>query len=85
MIRRLRFKLVIACIVSLLLVLSVIMGILNTINYRDIVQDADNVLNILRGNSGVFPFPENSYDWRVDGPRYKSPELPFEIRFFPAF
>ena len=82
MIKRLRFKLVIACMVSLLLVLVIIMGILNTLNYRDIVLDADNVLDILRVTDGIFPFPESTYDWRVDGPRYKSPELPFEIRFF---
>ena len=82
MIRRLRRKLIVACMLSLLLVLSSIMGILNVLNYRDIVGDADSILRILKENSGQFPLLEEMYDWRVDGPRYKSPELPFEIRFF---
>ena len=82
MIRRLRFKLVAVSMGSLLLVLAVIMGILNAVNYRGILQDADSILDILRDNAGSFPLMEEIYDWRVDGPRYKSPELPFEIRFF---
>ena len=82
MIRRLRFKLIVVCMLSLLLVLALIMGILNIVNYRGIVRDADSILDILRDNAGIFPLVDAIYDWRVDGPRYKSPELPFEIRFF---
>ncbi len=82
MIRRLRFKLIVVCMLSLLLVLTAIMGFLNVVNYRGIVQDADNVLNLLKANSAQLPRLQESFDWRNDGPRYKSPELPFEIRFF---
>lgn len=82
MIRRLRFKLITACMLSLLLVLVVIMCALNMLNYRGIVQDADSVLELLKENSGQFPQLQESFDWETDGPRYKSPELPFEIRFF---
>ena len=82
MIRRLRFKLIVVSMLSLLLVLAVIMGFLNVVNYRGIVQDADNVLNLLKANSAQLPRLQESFDWRNDGPRYKSPELPFEIRFF---
>ena len=82
MIRRLRFRLIAACMLSLMLVLAVIMCILNVVNYRGIVQDADSVLTLLKENSGQFPRLQESFDWENDGPRYKSPELPFEIRFF---
>lgn len=82
MIHRLRFKLVAATMLSLLLVLTVIMCTLNTVNYRGIVQDADSVLDLLRENAGRFPEIPERFDWQIDGPRYKSPELPFEIRYF---
>ncbi|MGN0184704.1 MAG: sensor histidine kinase [Aristaeellaceae bacterium] len=82
MIRRLRFKLVAATMLSLMLVLTVIMCALNIVNYRGIVQDADSVLELLRDNGGHFPEMPETFDWRIDGPRYKSPELPFEIRYF---
>lgn len=82
MIRRLRFKLIVASMLSLLAVLTVIMCALNIVNYRGIVRDADSVLDILRENSGRFPELSETFDWRIDGPRYKSPELPFEIRYF---
>lgn len=82
MIRRLRFKLVVVSMLSLLAVLSVIMCALNVVNYRGIVQDADSVLNLLRANAGQVPQMQEDFDWRIDGPRYKSPELPFEIRYF---
>lgn len=82
MIRRLRLKLIVVSMASLMLVLTAIMGFLNAMNYRGIVQDADSILDILRKNSGELPLPVALYDWEVDGPRYKSPELPFEIRFF---
>ena len=82
MIRRLRFKLIVVCMLSLLLVLVAIMGFLNVVNYRGILQDADKVLNLLKANSAQLPRLQESFDWRNDGPRYKSPELPFEIRFF---
>lgn len=55
MICRLRFKLVAATMLSLLLVQTVIMCALNVVNYRGIVQEADSVLDILRANGGRFP------------------------------
>lgn len=82
MMRRLRLKLIAACMLSLLLVLAIIMCALNALNYRGAVQDADSVLDLLKENEGQFPQLQESFDWETDGPRYKSPELPFEIRFF---
>lgn len=82
MIRRLRFKLIAVCMGSLIAVLTVIMCALNIVNYRGILQDADSVLALLKANAGQVPLLQESFDWTKDGPRYKSPELPFEIRFF---
>ena len=67
---------------SLLIVLTVIICILNTITYRGITQDADSILELIIKNDGEFPSPETNFVWQEDGPRYKSPELPFEVRYF---
>lgn len=82
MMRRLRFKFILVSMLSLLAVLTVIMLTLNIVNYQGIIQDADSVLALLQQNAGQLPRMQESFDWRNDGPRYKSPELLFEIRFF---
>lgn len=84
MIRKLRVRFIAASMLSLLLVLSVILGILHATNYRGILADADSVLAILTDMSGVLPDMEGDFRWQEAGPRYRSPELPFEIRFFSA-
>lgn len=89
MIRKLRLKLILASMLSLLFVLSVILGVAGAINYRKIVMDADSILAILRQNNGSFPRGERMEippfsgngrpregDWRF------SPEMPYESRYF---
>ncbi|MGN0436915.1 MAG: sensor histidine kinase [Lachnospiraceae bacterium] len=55
MIKKLRKKLVITAMLSLLLVLIVIEGIVGFLNYYKIATDADRVLEILEQNDGKFP------------------------------
>ena len=47
MIRKLRRKFTLVCMLSLLVVLVVILGVVNALNYREIVSDADGVLAML--------------------------------------
>ena len=82
MIRKLRIKFILVSMFSMLLVLSVILGIVNVLNYDEIVHDADSVLALLNAHAGELPVPVQAIDWRSAGDRYKSPELPYEIRFF---
>ena len=84
MIRKLRVKFILVSMFSMLLVLSVILGIVNVLNYEEIVRDADGVLALLNDHAGELPVPVQAIDWRSAGDRYKSPELPYEIRFFSA-
>ena len=84
MIRKLRIKFILVSMLSALLVLSVIMGFVNVLNYDEIVHDADSVLALLNAHAGELPVPVQAIDWRNVGDRYKSPELPYEIRFFSA-
>lgn len=85
MIRKLRIKLIIASMVSLLAVLLVIMSAVNIVYYRQVMQDADNTLALLAENNGFFP--KTNREPPPDEPFPKkelhlSPELPYETRYF---
>lgn len=87
MIRKLRAKLILASMLSLLLVLAVIFVVVGVLNYRKIVSDADSILGILKANDGSFPIEERqeapfSSDGYNRTNRRFSPELPYESRYF---
>ena len=63
MIRKLRMKMILASMLSLLAVLLVILSAAGMLDYRRIVSDADRVISILVENDGRFPMerpPENA-------------------------
>lgn len=68
MIRKLRTKLVAAAMLSLLAVLTVILGVILLTNYRGIVSDADRILDLLADNQGKFPEIKADFDWEELGP-----------------
>lgn len=85
MIRKLRIKLIIASMVSLLAVLLVIMSAINLVYYRQVIRDADSTLALLAENNGFFP--KTNHEPPPDEPFPKkephlSPELPYETRYF---
>ena len=55
MIRKLRIKLIITSMVSLFSVLLIVMGTISLLNYRGVIEDADQILGILAENDGSFP------------------------------
>lgn len=79
MIRKLRLKFVVICMLSLLVVLSVIIVGMNIVTYQNMVRQADELLELLEDNEACFP--------AFSGPGGKlpphlSPEVPYETRFF---
>ncbi|MCD8077064.1 MAG: HAMP domain-containing histidine kinase [Lachnospiraceae bacterium] len=93
MIRKLRVKFILATMFSLFVVLSIILGIVAALSYRQVVTDADSVLEILCENGGAFPdsyFEGNGstdksggtflFGFRL-GSRLTE-ELPYESRYF---
>ncbi|MCD7848011.1 MAG: HAMP domain-containing histidine kinase [Oscillospiraceae bacterium] len=65
MINNLRLKLIGATMLSLLIVLSVVVGVIAFSTYQGIIDDADAVLSLLADNGGSFPekideFPSDS-------------------------
>ena len=55
MIRQLRKKFIVVAMLSTLLVLTLLIGSIQVINYHDILKNADELLNILAENNGSFP------------------------------
>lgn len=91
MIKKLRIKLIVASMASLLAVLIIIMGSISIINFRKVVTDADRTLSVLAENDGAFPDMSYSPKNRAEGdePKRKefsfSPEMPYESRYFSVF
>lgn len=97
MIKRLRRKLVAACMISLAIVLAVILGGVNLMSYQKVVADADTVLTLLGNNDGEFPKLHSGSETPPDGgvpmdrgrgkrdllgTKGLSLETPYESRFF---
>lgn len=97
MIKRLRRKLVAACMISLAIVLAVILGGVNLMSYQKVVADADTVLTLLGSNDGEFPKLHSGSESPPDGEvpmdrgrgkrdllgtKGLSLETPYESRFF---
>ena len=98
MIKKLRAKLILACMFSLAVVLLVILGGVNLMSYQKVVSDAATVLSLLAANDGAFPklrAPQEEKDEGYFAPfgtpggkpnlfnqRIMSPETPYESRFF---
>lgn len=78
MIQRLQKRFILISMSSLLLVLILIIGSMNVVNYYTMIKDADEILSILLSNKGVFPKGD-----KMGGPHHGlSPEAPYENRFF---
>lgn len=74
MIRKIRFRFSLIIVLAVFVVLSIIIGLINAINYSNVASNADDVLDILAVNDGAFI--SKPIDPEI------SPELPFETRFF---
>ncbi len=98
MINNLRLKLIGATMLSLIVVLSVVVGVIAGATYQGIIEDADIVLTLLADNDGSFPeklddlpaddigTPDNSNNnagnVRRQNDILSSPELEYETRYF---
>ena len=81
MIKKLRIKLILVSMLSLLVVLLVIVGSINLLNVHRMVDEADGVLDILAKHDGRLPMQEEFTDLE-DSPTYTSSEVPYESRYF---
>lgn len=87
MIKRLRRKFIIVAMCSVFAVLVLIIGLINTVNYVRVVQNAESIVSLLKAGGGQFGIGEGGKDIfdRDSGFNHQkpmSPETPFETRFF---
>ena len=83
MIGKLQRKFVLSAVLAIFLVLTVIMGIIQVMNYQKLAANADQLLTLLADNGGKFP-KRPPGEGRDGNPAMKrmSPETPFESRYF---
>ena len=88
MIKKLKIRFICLAMASLFVELAVSVIGMNAINYSTIVKEADDVLNFLSRNQGVFPETEGIMPNEHKAPNAQiapkrfSPETPYESRYF---
>ncbi len=89
MIKKLRIRFIISAVASVLVVLTIILGVVNILNYKDLADDADYLLEILAENDGEFPdyftqrdFNEDDIPGDIPGGNGVTAETAYETRFF---
>ena len=96
MFKKLRLRFIALAMASLLVVLLVIIGAINVMNYRHVVQRADETLALLAENGGTFGLPDmqppdkpegedaqqHNGKFPMNGHKDLSAETPYEARYF---
>ena len=90
MIRKLKIKFILLSALSLFVLLAAVVAGMNLLNYRSVVNEADEVLSLLSRNKGKFPDLDFGLTVNFDRwggldkrfPQGISPELPYESRYF---
>ena len=90
MIKRLRKKFIIIATCSVFAVLVLVVGIINIVNYANVVENGDHIVSLLKDGGGTFGGngegdeggapPEGDAGFKPQRPM--SPETPFETRYF---
>ena len=88
MINKLKRKFLIVSTVSMVLLMAVLVLIMNIVNYREVIADADSVLEVISQPNLPVPsegnFPGTPEDLGGFVPPGMSPEIIYESRFFDA-
>lgn len=82
MIKKLQRKFVAVAMLSLFIVLLIIIGTVNILNYTRMADDAQRTINILKENDGSFPKPDMKPGHGKEIFKGMSPEAPYESRYF---
>ncbi|MBE6631698.1 MAG: HAMP domain-containing histidine kinase [Ruminococcaceae bacterium] len=83
MIEKLKGKLIVLSMASLFILLIIIVCGMNLINYRSVTAEADEILELLSANKGIFPEFKEGNGGKL--PHGMSPEMPYESRYFTVF
>ena len=89
MIKRLKKKFIVVATVSMVILMTVLVGIMNIVNYSAVVTESDTILDILSGPNAPFGEKHEMPDRPPQNienfiPHGMSPEVPYESRYFTA-
>lgn len=89
MIKHLKKKFIILATVSMFILMAILVGIMNIINYSSVITETDTILDILAQPNAPFNNMQEPHDKPpadIDNfiPRGMSPEVPYEARYFTA-
>ena len=79
MLRKLKIKFTLAAVLSIAVVITVLLGAINIVNYRNVISDADITLQLIAEHKGRFPSKlgiKPNMDIEI------TPETPYESRYF---
>lgn len=87
MIKKLKKKFIILATVSMIILMVVLVGIMNIINYSSVVTETDTILDILSQPNAPFGNPQDipgkpPQNFKDFIPHGMSPEVPYESRYF---
>jgi signal transduction histidine kinase len=83
MIKKLRVRLIALSMFALFLVLSIMIGTVNIINYQQTIAQADDLLDVLAANNGRIPLDGGVQPGQREIPKDTlTPETPYESRYF---
>lgn len=83
MIRKLQRKFVLITMLSVVGVLSLIITLINVMNYVNINREVDEITQMLADNNGRFPRPEHNMNRPAREPEMNmTEETPYETRYF---
>jgi len=81
MIKKLRVKFILIAMVSLLAVLAIIVTTINVINYRGLIESADETIELLENIGGITPHKQPHAGIYPDGEGIFNSMLPSDIRY----
>lgn len=87
MIKKLKRTFIILATVSMFVLMTILVGVMNIINYSSVVTEADTILDILSQPNAPFGNQQNMHgkppqDFKDFIPHGMSPEVPYESRYF---
>lgn len=81
MLKKLKLRFILATVISLVLVIGLIIGVINLLNYNSVVKSADRTTEMIMNNGGHFPMGKHDMV-KPEGSPYFTPEAPYESRYF---
>ena len=85
MLKKLKHQFIATALFAVILIITIIIGSINFLNFRSLISNADDILDYLQKNKGVFidiKPEEDPKDKDDDFSIEITPEMPYETRFF---